>query len=411
MTVDLRSSPRRTARSTRSPTDALPQRSPRAPPRLYAPAPRAPGLPGGPRNHPRRHPRQVAGERAARLTLTPDAARALLRTRGPLNIRELHQAMGSAVALAVEDVIDAQHLPPELVAPPSPAASRAARSDPRTTRSATSSSRSLHENKGNVTAVARAMGKAPAQIHRWMRRFHRVSRLVPRTVAVHSWSGVAGSVVLPAAKRGPFSARWSRVLAAAGAACARPRARRACPRFLCARTRALVRRDAPRPLGRRARAVATVDAPDGLRPDAPETSTPGCAHRTPAPSTASAAAAVARRHRVRHRRPRLLPGPRAATATYACVERRSTCSGYPSYARRTTTAPGATCAATSPRPSSARASRCCATNSLVCDPDGPPISARRDGQCSWRVHERLVHAPVLRLHALGWRRASLERDD
>ena len=29
----------------------------------------------------------------------------------------------------------------------------------------------LHEHRGNVTAVARAMGKAPAQIHRWMHRF------------------------------------------------------------------------------------------------------------------------------------------------------------------------------------------------------------------------------------------------
>ena len=29
----------------------------------------------------------------------------------------------------------------------------------------------LYEHRGNVTAVARAMGKAPAQIHRWMKRF------------------------------------------------------------------------------------------------------------------------------------------------------------------------------------------------------------------------------------------------
>jgi transposase-like protein len=29
----------------------------------------------------------------------------------------------------------------------------------------------LHEHRGNVTAVARSMGKAPAQIHRWMHRF------------------------------------------------------------------------------------------------------------------------------------------------------------------------------------------------------------------------------------------------
>jgi transposase-like protein len=28
----------------------------------------------------------------------------------------------------------------------------------------------LHEHRGNLTAVARAMGKAPTQIHRWTRR-------------------------------------------------------------------------------------------------------------------------------------------------------------------------------------------------------------------------------------------------
>jgi hypothetical protein len=112
---------------------------------------------------------QVAGERASRLTMTPDAARALLRYAWPLNIRELHQAMGSAVALAAEDVIDLPHLPAEILAPP-----------PSTPGEAGGASRDdalrdqlialLHENRGNVTAVARAMGKAPAQIHRWMRR-------------------------------------------------------------------------------------------------------------------------------------------------------------------------------------------------------------------------------------------------
>ena len=113
---------------------------------------------------------QVAGERAARLTLTPDAARALLRYPWPLNIRELHQAMGSAVALAVADIIDVPQLPPELTAPPSAAPNE----QPQPSRDEVLRDQLialLHENRGNVTAVARAMGKAPAQIHRWMRRF------------------------------------------------------------------------------------------------------------------------------------------------------------------------------------------------------------------------------------------------
>ena len=113
---------------------------------------------------------RVAGPRAARLTLTPEAARALLAYSWPLNIRELHQAMGSAVALAVEDIIDAKHLPLELFAPPGARAAEPSASSPDDALRDQVTAL-LHEHKGNVTAVARAMGKAPAQIHRWMRRF------------------------------------------------------------------------------------------------------------------------------------------------------------------------------------------------------------------------------------------------
>jgi DNA-binding NtrC family response regulator len=114
----------------------------------------------------------VAPGRAERLTMTPDAARALLAYPWPLNIRELQQAMASAVALAVDDVIEAHHLPAELFAP-APVAQGSARPAPPATEIALRDRivALLHENRGNVTAVARSMGKAPAQIHRWMHRF------------------------------------------------------------------------------------------------------------------------------------------------------------------------------------------------------------------------------------------------
>jgi hypothetical protein len=86
----------------------------------------------------------VAGERAQRLTIEPQAARALLAYEWPHNIREVHLAMASAVALATGDEIEARHLPAEILAPPP--------SEP-------------------VAANASDAGKAPAQIHRWMRRF------------------------------------------------------------------------------------------------------------------------------------------------------------------------------------------------------------------------------------------------
>ncbi len=114
----------------------------------------------------------VAGERASRLTLTPDAARALLAYSWPLNMRELHLAMASAVALATEDVIDLRHLPVEVLMPPRsqgtlPPAAESSPGDVLRDRIVAL----LQEHRGNVTAVARAMGKAPAQIHRWMHRF------------------------------------------------------------------------------------------------------------------------------------------------------------------------------------------------------------------------------------------------
>jgi len=113
---------------------------------------------------------QVAGERAPRLAFTPEAARALLAYTWPLNIRELRQAMASAVALAADGAIDVQHLPAEVTAappPPDSAAPSASADDALRDRVIAL----LHEHRGNVTAVSRVMGKAPAQIHRWMHRF------------------------------------------------------------------------------------------------------------------------------------------------------------------------------------------------------------------------------------------------
>jgi DNA-binding NtrC family response regulator len=112
----------------------------------------------------------VAAERAARLTIDPHAARAMLAYDWPLNIRELHQAMASAVALAQGDEIEARHLPAEVLAPPPESAGAAAEAPPGDDLRQRIVAL-LHEHRGNVTAVARVMGKAPAQIHRWMRRY------------------------------------------------------------------------------------------------------------------------------------------------------------------------------------------------------------------------------------------------
>jgi DNA-binding NtrC family response regulator len=113
----------------------------------------------------------VDSERAPSFTFSAEAARALVAYRWPLNIRELHQAMASAVALATGNVIEPVHLPAEVLAPPPPVATAPAAAEGEDDGLRDRIVGLLHEHGGNVAAVARAVGKAPAQVHRWMRRF------------------------------------------------------------------------------------------------------------------------------------------------------------------------------------------------------------------------------------------------
>jgi transcriptional regulator of acetoin/glycerol metabolism len=108
---------------------------------------------------------RVAGERAERLRLAPAAARALLACDWPFNIRGLEQAIAAATALADEE-IDAHHLPLELIAPSQRPAAPVPIDALRDRLVAL-----LYGHRGNVAAVSRVLGKAPVQIHRWMRRY------------------------------------------------------------------------------------------------------------------------------------------------------------------------------------------------------------------------------------------------
>jgi hypothetical protein len=108
---------------------------------------------------------RVAGDRAGTLRLSREAARALLTYDWPLNIRELEQSMASAAALA-DGVIEPRHLPAEVLAPRASPAAPINGDDLRDRLVSL-----LYGHRGNVTAVSRALGKAPEQIHRWMRRY------------------------------------------------------------------------------------------------------------------------------------------------------------------------------------------------------------------------------------------------
>ncbi len=105
--------------------------------------------------------------RAPSVELTLGAGQALFDYQWPMNVRELVNCLASAVALAAGDPIAREHLPPPVRAatpaqPGRPAAGRVTREQLVAL---------LTEHKGNVSAVARALATARAQVRRLATRF------------------------------------------------------------------------------------------------------------------------------------------------------------------------------------------------------------------------------------------------
>lgn len=109
-------------------------------------------------------------ESNARATLSVDAARALLTHHWPLNIRELRSCMATATVLAGEARIEVDHLP-EALRSPAPTALPSPRGQSGDDENEVELLRLLRVHSGNVSAVARSMGKDRKQIQRWMKRF------------------------------------------------------------------------------------------------------------------------------------------------------------------------------------------------------------------------------------------------
>jgi len=117
---------------------------------------------------------RAAGDKAADVTFTRSAARALFHYSWPRNIRELDMALRSALALAGKDAIEPKHLPTHIAGAESaeaPAPRDAKPLSPEDQELKLALHDALTEQSGNVSAVARAMGKAPVQIRRWLKRF------------------------------------------------------------------------------------------------------------------------------------------------------------------------------------------------------------------------------------------------
>jgi len=106
--------------------------------------------------------------------LTAAAARSLLLHPYPFNVRELERALAVAAALAGPAPIDRRHLPEAMRAPPPPRSAEAAPPHPLTDgeqRHRDELRGLLEQHAGNVAAVARALGKARMQVHRWLKRY------------------------------------------------------------------------------------------------------------------------------------------------------------------------------------------------------------------------------------------------
>jgi DNA-binding NtrC family response regulator len=114
---------------------------------------------------------RLAGSMAGRIALEPEAARALLSHRWPGNIRELQRCLETAVVLSEGGRIALEHLPAAVrEARPERAAQAQPLSDADSKRREEIAAL-LESHGGNVSAVARAMGKARMQVQRWLKRY------------------------------------------------------------------------------------------------------------------------------------------------------------------------------------------------------------------------------------------------
>ena len=119
--------------------------------------------------------RKLEPHRAEAIHLTAEAARALLAYDWPGNVRELENCLRAALIFSGTDPIDLSHL----AAGPRRAVETDLREAP--VKAAELSEAQLKRrqeleelltaNGGNVSAVARVLGKDRVQIQRWLRRF------------------------------------------------------------------------------------------------------------------------------------------------------------------------------------------------------------------------------------------------
>jgi len=116
----------------------------------------------------RRHARDPEAVR-----LLPEAARALARYRWPLNVRELEQALSAALLLSGGKPLGLEHLPADLrgkVAGGAALRPASVSLEPADQELRARLVALLVQHGGNLSAVARAIGKGRTQIVHWVQR-------------------------------------------------------------------------------------------------------------------------------------------------------------------------------------------------------------------------------------------------
>jgi len=120
------------------------------------------------------------GDRAGEVTFSTDAARALLLYQWPLNIRELEKWLAASAVFAGGHRIELEHLPGRVNARPEVVGASPAQmgTDLSLAKQQEDDLRRINElvtllrkHGGNISAVARELGKARPQVQRWMRRY------------------------------------------------------------------------------------------------------------------------------------------------------------------------------------------------------------------------------------------------
>jgi transcriptional regulator of acetoin/glycerol metabolism len=120
--------------------------------------------------------RRFAPGRARDVSLSRRAARALFAYDWPQNVRELEKCLEAALVFAGDSAIEPEHFPTALSGPVAGAGRSRDIALPRDASPEDQARRAelvrlLRSHRGNLSAVARELGKARYQVQRWMKRY------------------------------------------------------------------------------------------------------------------------------------------------------------------------------------------------------------------------------------------------